>query len=845
MMQATDPSPAARDVLTLREDAWRRLFAEAPDAMVLFDQEGTILDVNEAGCALVGYRREELIGRSGPTLLAQSASDRVTRTFNRVRAGNVELAEWCLRRKDGTEVRTETSTKRLSDGRWIAIGRDVAALRQLEEASRAPDAPVQPLATELPDLVLIHDLRTQNLVYVNRNNFLGYSTERLRQGRLSLEDVVHPDDIAAVRTRWESVSPETTAADLEYRIRTRDGDWEWIQERATVLSRSEGGHPHFLLTRITQISRQKRIQEWLKEANRALNLRVSELALVNQIGQLVSSVVDLPEALRRAGRLIAEGFHADEVEICELDERQNLFPILARIERVGDELIDGPSSPTLSPARIRAFRRAINEDRALLFEPASADAPAGLLAKRKRGSRRRWELYVPLRTHGRVIGGLRVVAQESLVRISSSAGDTLETIAGALASAIDTARLLREEQRRRQVAEVLQEVEAVVSSSLEHDTVLAIILNQLGRVLDFDGGQIWLLEAGTLTCAKAIGLSEPVEGAEMPAGGRSALGRVLKSSRTLVLRGLRTHPRVRGRIGEGRLRTWMGTPLAVGDRTLGVLGVFLVRPGQYGPEDIHVIQTFAAQAAIAIENARRYRLAERVGADAERNRIARDLHDSVVQSLLSAKLIAEVIPSVWERDPLAAREGFAKMSQFSKSAMAEMRNLLVELRPATLTSLPLHELAAHLVEAFRLRTGVSVTTRLDHIPILPPEVQVGFYRVLQEALNNIQKHAGARNLAIQLQAAPPLRRGLDSVWRGTITAHLADDGRGFDPQQVGITQFGLAIMRERANAIGAALLIASRAGKGTQISITWRGRAARREGEGNGRNGADPRLDRG
>jgi PAS domain S-box-containing protein len=195
----------------------------------------------------------------------------------------------------------------------------------------------------------------------------------------------------------------------------------------------------------------------------------------------------------------------------------------------------------------------------------------------------------------------------------------------------------------------------------------------------------------------------------------------------------------------------------------------------------------------------------------ERQRLARDLHDSVNQSLFSAGLIAEVLPRLWERDQNEARRSLEDLRCLTRGAQAEMRALLAELRPTTLTDTELGDLLRTLGTAFTARTNVPVSETVSGGGSLPAETQVALYRICQEALNNIAKHAKAHQVEIDLCHAP---RGVE--------LYIRDNGRGFVTSEVVTSDhYGLGMMRERAEAVGAKLTVTSQPGKGTEIAIRW------------------------
>jgi signal transduction histidine kinase len=235
------------------------------------------------------------------------------------------------------------------------------------------------------------------------------------------------------------------------------------------------------------------------------------------------------------------------------------------------------------------------------------------------------------------------------------------------------------------------------------------------------------------------------------------------------------------------------------------------RLNAFDESDLVTMQSLASQAAVAIQNARLYEQTQQAVVLEERQRLARELHDAVTQTLFSASLIAEVLPVSWNRDVQEGQKLLRELHQLSRSALAEMRTLLLELRPAALVEARLTDLLRQLADATAGREGVPVTVTVEDVPKLPPDVHVTFYRTAQEALNNVVKHSRASQVEINLHCVP--RVGVELLVR--------DDGRGFDPAQAHSDGLGLGIMHERAQAIGALLEIKSELGSGTQVRLVW------------------------
>jgi signal transduction histidine kinase len=251
-------------------------------------------------------------------------------------------------------------------------------------------------------------------------------------------------------------------------------------------------------------------------------------------------------------------------------------------------------------------------------------------------------------------------------------------------------------------------------------------------------------------------------------------------------------------------------PLRVKDELYGGLMLYYVEPRKFSAEEIELAEMFGDQAVLAIENARLRTSAERTAVAAERNRIARDLHDSVTQTLFSATLIAEVLPKLVERNGNEGMKRLEELRQLTRGALAEMRTLLLELRPATLTEVSIDELLRQLTEAARGRARIPIEMRLNVTSPLPPDAKVAFYYIAQEALNNVAKHARASTVEVELESH-----------EGGAVLSVRDDGQGFDVSRVTPEHLGLAIMRERSESIHGELSIISAPGEGTEIRVRW------------------------
>ncbi len=263
---------------------------------------------------------------------------------------------------------------------------------------------------------------------------------------------------------------------------------------------------------------------------------------------------------------------------------------------------------------------------------------------------------------------------------------------------------------------------------------------------------------------------------------------------------------------SGSYRTAFCTPLQVAGEVYGGLVLYYGEDRSFTADEINQAHTLADQASLAITNQQLKGASEAAAVIAERDRLARDLHDAVTQTLFSTSLIAEVLPRLWKKDPDQAQQQLETLQQLTRSALGEMRTLLMELRPSALIDADPAELFKYLTDAFSGRTGVAVQLDVS-FPAdceLPAEVKIAFYRIAQEGLNNIFKHAEAEKVWLHFTCG-----------KEAVTLTISDNGRGFKPANAPAGRLGLNIMAERAETIGAEFTLVSQPGGGTTLRLVW------------------------
>ncbi len=356
-------------------------------------------------------------------------------------------------------------------------------------------------------------------------------------------------------------------------------------------------------------------------------------------------------------------------------------------------------------------------------------------------------------------------------------------------------RLEQQERRRRAQAETLRDTAAAIAGSLQLDDVIEQVLRGVEQLFDHERSQVALYDLdGVLELA----------GQHVPGlGGGNQLAPHTRAPEALV------HALAPDGERSAPTTACDGTvivPLVVADRRLGFLAVEPLAGETFSAEEIGLLTTIADQASSAISNSRALVTARSAAAIEERQRLANDLHDSVSQTLWTATLVAETLSRADDLSDDQARQ-VDRLRLLTRGALSEMRTLLLELRPSVIEETPLPDLVHQLASAFESRKSASCTVEIGPLPELLPTVKVALYRIVQESLNNIARHAEASTVTIRL-----------TKWHDRVCLQVRDDGSGFDTTEAP-EHMGLRIMAERAASIGAELKVTSVCGQGTTVTV--------------------------
>ncbi len=595
----------------------------------------------------------------------------------------------------------------------------------------------------LPFIVYTFDLHTRTPIFY-QDSFLGYSRERL-MSHDSIIETIHPDDAEMVRAHWSALRDDVTALPvLEYRVRHKDGHWEWVREQKSVIQPGE------LLVVLSIISPRKMVESHLEQSEA------------------------LFRALTRA--------NPDYVTVVDGDGRVeyvNQVPDgVAESDFIGSMVLDVVVEAYQAEARAALARALTQGDTVSIETPGlRPDGTKGWLAHN----------IVPIERGG-VITGAAIISTDISIHKQAE----------------------RQEHAQRVLSDALLDMATTINSTLEFDKVLDRIMVNIELLVLHEDANIMLLENGSTRVVAFRGRKGVATRMQSLVLSNSPyMTRMYREHQPVIVDDMDKDPDWTRIAGLNVVRSYLGVPIMMGGSTIGFLNVTSRTPGLFTREHANNLLAFADHAGIAIHNTRTHIQALKLAMLDERERLARDLHDSVNQTLFSANVIAEMLLRMWGRNPEQILEGLSQLHQLTRSAQFEMRTLLMELHPAALGGADLNDLLQQLATIFTNRTGTPVMQAMDSGIRLDAETQIAIYRIVQEALNNIAKHARATEVEIDLSGGPPL------------TLSISDDGKGFDPESRLAETMGLNIMQERASAVGGSLHIDSKPGEGTVVTFRW------------------------
>jgi two-component system nitrate/nitrite sensor histidine kinase NarX len=371
--------------------------------------------------------------------------------------------------------------------------------------------------------------------------------------------------------------------------------------------------------------------------------------------------------------------------------------------------------------------------------------------------------------------------------------------------------------RQRTLAKALANTVNAVHESVNLSEVLDFIMGSMANVIPHDLAEVLLIEYDHVHIARSRGysqlqLSETVLPIDQPISQIPLLNMMLSSHQTLLISDLQGYKADNPIVTVSWLHGYVGAPLLWQQRVIGFINLMSTKRDFFAPEHAERLTIFAAQAALAIRNARLHQEAQQAAVLQERQRLARDLHDAVSQSLYTSNVIAESLQILYQTHPSKVPENLEKLHILNRGALAEMRTLLLELRPEKLEATAMAELLQQLADAARARTGLRSKVIVKEDSDIPSDLKEALYRITQEAFTNIIKHANASHVHARY-----------TYRDGAVKLVIEDDGQGFDMSNAATHRMGISNMQERMAAFGGSVEIESELGGGTVVTAVWGG----------------------
>jgi len=428
--------------------------------------------------------------------------------------------------------------------------------------------------------------------------------------------------------------------------------------------------------------------------------------------------------------------------------------------------------------------------------------------------------------------GAEVIAKGELdYSISADTGDEIQQLAeqfNDMAKALkesysDLERKVEDRTRReRQRAEQLRTINEVgrkISSIVHLDELLPYVGNLLRETFHYHNVNIFLMEPSSGKVAlKALCLSGqkgviPVQ-VPLEVDEESIVGWVAQAGEPILVNDVSEDSRYRAVEALRDTKSELAVPVKIGNKVLGVLDIESGEVDAFGEADLYTAQTLADQLAVAIENARLYEETRQIAVMEERNRMAREIHDTLAQGFSGIILQLEAAEQALGEDVSAAERHLNQARSLARKSLAEARRSVWNLRPQALEQLPLVEAIKQEVD--KLSQGVGVNAQFNVFGMrhdLPPEIEAGLLRICQESLTNVRKHAKATEVEVNL-----------TFNESAVELSVGDNGAGFRPRASGGDEkkrdtFGLVSMRERSRGLGGTFEVQSRRGKGTLVKV--------------------------
>jgi signal transduction histidine kinase len=555
---------------------------------------------------------------------------------------------------------------------------------------------------------------------------------------------------------------------------------------------------------IDEIVIHERVVQDLKRSNIELRKSQERTDLMLRSVQMAGGSLELNLVLERIAEMLAVATGMPHCGIYLMDDETNILVRHAGTKSLSSSQLALTKHLQIDPAHFPLIQEALDGKKPIICQDARSDPRVNhdILPPMDIRSM----LVVPIRMSGRVLGVALNYTLGEMYAITQEDVELASGVANSVALAVENARLYGETRQRLAESQGVQRVTTSLLRKNNLQDVLELICNEALNLTDATGSAVLLLDAdGWLRVTSEVG--EKISVLErLPIDG-SLAGQAVRSGEPELFNDMNGFDLEHLR-GLG-IKTLLAAPLKVESTIIGVLDV-INKVGGFTKEDLRIISLFADQAAIVIDQTKLHQQVEQMAVIEERQRLARELHDSVTQALYSVNLYAEAARMALAADKKSvAQENLQNLREMTREAMLEMRLLVFELHPLVLEKEGLVAALQSRLTAVENRSGLKAEITAEGKKPLPISVEKELYRIAQEGLNNVVKHAQAKNIRINLKYS-----------RESICLELWDDGMGFDLETARENGgMGLRGIEERVRKIGGSLEIETSSGMGTRLTV--------------------------
>ena len=546
--------------------------------------------------------------------------------------------------------------------------------------------------------------------------------------------------------------------------------------------------------------------------NDELERRLDQLSHLRTFAQAIGGDLDVERTLQVAAERAAEQLDAALVAIALLAADGQTFTFEAAAGRRARRLLGLRVS-----AEDSMFGEVTRTGRAQIVPDVARDERVSLRVLEAVGGRT--GLWAPLMAGQRVLGGLMALDPDSGGSFGEADLRMAEAIGQQAAIAIKNARLYERARQEASTSRALLGVTRAMNASLSLEEVLQLIVDALSELIGTPAAAVFLLgpDGSRLELAATRALAPEATDPAAPAP-RGLAGLVVGGRGPSVVADTRARPDLRfPTLRDGSApRSVAVAPIRLGERTLGVVEAYSTQPNHFSEDDVALLGAFADQAATAIESTRLYRQARDLARLQERDRIAKELHDGIIQTIYAVGLHLDYCRLALREDPDVVEDRLAQAAAGLNQAIGDIRNYIRDLTQRVGGQLDLRQAAEELAREYARpgtdsRPGPRVRVDVDHAAsrALPAERRAEVVQVLREALSNASRHAGAGEVSVSAR--------LDD---DRLTVSVADDGAGFDLEQAATDgHHGLRNMADRARRLDGHLDVHSRPGAGTRVEL--------------------------